>query len=225
MEISEEWLKVFPTLNESQKRWIAGIMSSEMGYGGIVAVAEATGLSRTTILKGVREVKSSKEFSPEKVREKGGGRKSLIANNKAIKESIEVILSETTAGDPMSSIRWTSKSVRKIAEQLSKKGLHISYQTVHNILVEMGYSLQSNRKSLSRENNPNRDRQFKLINRRVKKFFRDELPVISTLVYLSDDKGVPRPSIATDNHWEGDALHLTIRDDLLTIDGHKNWFR
>lgn len=179
MEISEEWLKVFPTLNESQKRWIAGIMSSEMGYGGIVAVAEATGLSRTTILKGVREVKSSKEFSPEKVREKGGGRKSLIANNKAIKESIEVILSETTAGDPMSSIRWTSKSVRKIAEQLSKKGLHISYQTVHNILVEMGYSLQSNRKSLSRENNPNRDRQFKLINRRVKKFFRDELPVIS----------------------------------------------
>ena len=79
----------------------------------------------------------------------------------------------------MTLIRWTGKSVRKIAEQLSKNGHLIGHHTIHNLLMEMGYSLQSNRKSLSRENNPNRDRQFKLINRKVKKFIHSGMPVVS----------------------------------------------
>ena len=179
-EITKEWLKVFETLNESQRRWIAGVKSIEIGRGGISAVAEATNLSRTTVTKGVKEVKGpQKNLLYERTRKEGGGRKRIDTTDSSIKKGLEDILSETTAGDPMTLIRWTGKSVRKIAEQLSKNGHLISHHTVHNLLREMGYSLQSNRKSLSRENNPNRDRQFKIINRKVKKFIREGMPVVS----------------------------------------------
>ena len=179
-EITKEWLKVFETLNESQRRWIAGVKSIEIGRGGISAVAEATNLSRTTVTKGVKEVKGPpKNLLYERTRKEGGGRKRIDTTDSSIKKGLEDILSETTAGDPMTLIRWTGKSVRKIAEQLSKNGHLISHHTVHNLLREMGYSLQSNRKSLSRESNPNRDRQFKIINRKVKKFIREGMPVVS----------------------------------------------
>ena len=86
---------------------------------------------------------------------------------------------ETTGGDPMSAIRWTCKSVRKISDELFKKGHDVSSSTIHRLLKEMGYSLQSNKKSLSRENNPDRDRQFCMINRKVKRFINEGNPVIS----------------------------------------------
>ena len=154
------------------------MMSAEMGHGGISSMAEFTGLSRTTIKKGLQEITLLKSLPLDKVRQLGGGRKTIF-NESKIKNDIEKILNETTAGDPMSLIKWTCKSVRGIEEQLIKSGHKITYRTVHRILQDMGYSLQSNRKSLSRENNPHRDRQFRLINRKVSKFIRDGLPVIS----------------------------------------------
>lgn len=179
-EISEEWLALFWTLNESQKRWSAGIKSLEIGYGGVSKVSQATGLSRTTITQGLKDIKSKKiESAPDRIRSKGGGRKASSTNDNKLKKSIESILSETTAGDPMSFIKWTCKSVRNIADQLNDNGHDVSYRTVHRLLIEMGYSLQTNRKSLSRENNPDRDRQFKIINRKVLKFIREGHPVIS----------------------------------------------
>ena len=140
-EFNNEWLRVFPTLNEAQKRWVGGILSSEIGFGG--------------------------------------GRKNIQLTDEKLLQNIKNILEQTTAGDPMSSIKWTCKSVRKMTEELSKQGHSISYRTTYNLLKEMGYSLQSNKKSLSRENNPDRDRQFKMINRRVKKFLAADQPVIS----------------------------------------------
>ena len=178
-EISQEWLKFFETLSETQRRWFAGAMSAEIGHGGITYMASVTGLSRNTITKGLKEVKTSKSLPSIKIREDGGGRKKFSSSDKKIIADIEAILNETTAGDPMSSIRWTCKSVRKIEEQLLKDGHRVSYRTVHRILIQMGYSLQANRKLLSRENNPSRDRQFKIINRKVKKFIKEGLPVIS----------------------------------------------
>jgi len=179
-KISKEWLKVFSTLTESQKRWFAAVKSFELGYGGISQVSQFSRLSRTTITQGRKEVKDRKNLSSsDQIRCQGGGRKPSTAFDNKLEKHLEGILSETTAGDPMSTIRWTCKSVRKIAEQLCEMGHKVSYRTVHRLLMEMGYSLQSNRKSLSRGDNPDRDRQFRIINRRVKKFIREGLPVIS----------------------------------------------
>ncbi len=179
-DISEGWLTLFNTLSESQKRWYAAVKSFELGYGGVSKVSRATGLSRTTVTQGVKEIKSRKlDRAEDRIRAKGAGRKTSVDSDKNLKRSIENILSETTAGDPMSTIKWTCKSVRNIAEQLCRENHEVSHSTVHRLLVDMGYSLQSNRKSLSRENNPDRDRQFRIINRKVLKFLREALPVIS----------------------------------------------
>ena len=179
-QISREWLKFFQTLNESQKRWFAAVKSLELGRCGISLVSQATGLSRTTITKGVKEIKSSKKnLESERVRSIGGGRHTLIDSDSKLLNDLEEILSETTAGDPMSFIRWTGLSVRKISERLSKKGHPVSRSTIHRLLEYQGYSLQSNRKSLSRADDPDRDRQFKLINRKVSRFMKEDNPVIS----------------------------------------------
>lgn len=179
--IISEWLALFATLSESQKRWFAAVKSLEIGHGGIAAVSRSVGMSKTTISQGRKEVRDSKtlEDSASRIRRKGGGRKKSTATDIKLEKSIDRILSETTAGDPMSSIKWTCKSVRKIEEQLRAEGHNVSYRTVHRILAETGYSLQSNRKTLSNENNPNRDRQFQIINRKVSKFLGEALPVIS----------------------------------------------
>ncbi len=178
-KISDEWLKFFNTLSESQKRWAAAVKASEIGYGGISAISRATELSRTTITQGVREINGDLNVEDQRIRKQGGGRKPKIAQNSNLTNDIEKILSETTAGDPMSTIKWTCKSVRNMANELGSKGHDVSYRTVHRLLIEMGYSLQSNRKSLSHENNPDRDKQFRMINRKVNKFLKEEFPVIS----------------------------------------------
>ena len=180
-------MKVFENLNESQKRWFAALKAIEIGYGGISAVAKATHLSRTTITRGVNELNSKSKLSDNRVRKEGGGRKSIIKNNKLLHEKLEEILSETTAGEPMSAIagepmsaiRWTCKSIRSISDTLETEGFIIGRTCLQEALIELGYSLQSNRKSLSRADAPDRDRQFKIINRKVKKFLQDNCPVIS----------------------------------------------
>ncbi len=180
IEICDEWLRVFFTLSESQKRWFAAVKSFELGYGGISKVSRVTKLSRTTITQGQKELKSKKKLDQtDRVRSQGGGRKLSTDLDSNLEKNLEEILLETTAGDPMSTIRWTCKSVRKLSEQLNKLGHDVSYRTVNRLLKKMGYSLQSNRKSLSRENNPDRDKQFRIINRKVKGFQKEGLPVIS----------------------------------------------
>ena len=177
--VTNEWLKVFESLDESQRRWFAALKAQELGYGGVSSVSRATKLSRTTITRGIEEVTSKKSLSKDRVRSIGGGRKKSTEVNSSLVKSLESILSETTAGDPMSAIHWTCKSTRAIAETLKKMGHEVSSSTVHRLLVEMGYSLQSNRKSLSRVEAPDRDKQFGIINRKIKKFLGEGLPVIS----------------------------------------------
>lgn len=177
--VSKEWLKIFKTLNESQKRWVSGIKAIEFGYGGVSIVSHATGLSRTTITRGVDEVKKKKVLDSDRVRKLGGGRKSLQLTDEETIIALEDILNETTAGDPMSALKWTCRSTRSIAEKLSELGHKISSSSVHTLLVKMGYSLQSNRKSLSKADHPDRDQQFRIINKKIKAFIEDGEPVIS----------------------------------------------
>lgn len=178
--ISKEWLKAFSLLNEVQKRWFAAARAIELGYGGVSKVSKITGLSRTTITQGRNELKKSNnsKFLPNKIRNEGGGRKKTTEDKNLI-ETIEEILEETSAGDPMSGLRWTCKSTRIIAEDLKKKGFNISRMGVARILKQQGYSLQSNKKMLSGKNHPDRDAQFKHINRLVSSFSKTNDPIIS----------------------------------------------
>ena len=105
-KVSKDWLKLLPTLNEAQKRWLAGILASEIGYGGVGILSVATNISKTTIIKGKKEVKASKLSLSLDIRKKGGGRKGHTSDKELIKE-IEKILAEITGGDPMSPIKWT----------------------------------------------------------------------------------------------------------------------
>lgn len=173
------WHKIFQTQNESQKRWMAALKSEELGYGGIKIISDLTGLSHTTIRKGKNEINKRGPIEADKIRESGGGRKKITEHEKKVVKEIKTIVEETTIGDPMSKLKWTCKSSRTIANELKKKKINISYRTVCNILSELDYSLQGNRKVQSGEDHPDRDDQFKLINRTVKKFIKSDLPIIS----------------------------------------------
>jgi Rhodopirellula transposase. len=175
-------LKIIPTLNEAQTRWFIAKEAISLGRGGLKYMHELTGISRPTILRGIEEIKNEKTLGvPERLRAKGGGRKTLEHDLPGLQQSLKKIMEETTAGDPMNALLWTCKSTYKIAEELTKQGYAISQRSVHKKLLEMDYSLQLNvkHKEGTGKDHPNRDQQFMHINAIVKKFFSQENPVIS----------------------------------------------
>ena len=173
-------LKVLETLDEAQARWFVAREAVACGRGGIQQMHTLTGMSRPTITKGIRELRERKSLSTsERIRSPGGGRKRLEHHDPKLTIALEQIMDENIAGDPMSLLRWTSKSTERIAEQLVCAGHSVSAQTVGRRLREMGYSLQSNAKSLEGSSPPERDAQFRYINRQVKKQIRRGEPVLS----------------------------------------------
>jgi hypothetical protein len=172
-------LKVLDALNESQARWYVAREVLARGRGGLKAMYELTGMSRPTILKGIRELQGQKGLPRERVRQPGGGRKRLEQSDPGLLTALEQIMEENTAGDPMSWLRWTNKStVRIAAEELTRLGHSVSDETVRRRLADMGYSLQANVKNLE-ESAAGRDRQFRYINRQVKQFLARQEPVLS----------------------------------------------
>jgi hypothetical protein len=167
-------------LNEAQRRWHAAQKAMELGWGGVTRVHEVTGISRPTIMKGIRELKGLDPLSLlERIRRPGGGRKPLEHHDPGLTRALERIVNENTAGDPMSALRWTHKSTGTIAEELTRQGHGASAMTVSRRLRELGYSLQANRKDKEGFSPPERDRQFRYINRRVKEYASRGEPVIS----------------------------------------------
>ena len=176
------WLKVFHTLNEFQARLFAADKALDPGRGGISRLSALTGLSRTTITKAVEELESGRKLvSPGegRARRAGGGRKKVEGVDPDIADVLAKILEETTAGDPMSQLRWTSKSTRTMAEELTRSGHPVSWVTVARCLDDMGYSLQASRKSKEGPQHADRDAQFRYINRQGKALLRTGDPVIS----------------------------------------------
>lgn len=176
-------LKFLNTLNESQKRWFVACKAIESGRGGIKLLYKSTGIARSTIIRGIKELQSKAlpTFNQlqEKIRREGGGRKKLFYINPAIEKKLVKIMEETTAGDPMSYLKWTCKSTRRIAEELNREGYSISAMSVYRLLKEMGYSLQANVKTKEGKEHPDRDRQFRYINEQVKIFMKSKNPIIS----------------------------------------------
>ena len=111
------WIKIFHTLNESQKRWCAAQKATEIGYGGITKVKALTSMSRTTITNGIRELRDQEQLE-KKIRKEGAGRKKITNINENIVRELELIMNENTAGDPMSALKWTCKSTRNISDEL-----------------------------------------------------------------------------------------------------------
>lgn len=155
-----------------------------MGRGGIAAVAQATGMSRTTIRKGIHEVQQlypdlADQMHPERVRQPGGGRRPLTEQDPTLKSDLERLVDPVTRGEPTSPLLWTSKSTRTLAKELNRLGHEVSYRTVARLLLDLGFSLQANRKTREGKQHPDRDAQFQYISRQVKRFQRKGQPVIS----------------------------------------------
>ena len=165
--------KVLRTLNEAQRRWLVGREALRHGRGGIQRMVEASGLSKPTILKGIRELRGKRKLIAEegRVRKAGGGRKPVEMHDPEITRLLEQVMDESTVGDPMSPLKWNSKSTYQIQQYLASQGHPISEDTMQRRLRELDYSLQANKKDKEGESHADRDRQFRYINRTAKRFF------------------------------------------------------
>ena len=166
------------------RRLVAAAESEAIGYGGVSAVARATGVSRRAITEGTKELRQQKESgeslaAQSRIRRKGAGRKRTVDKDPALREDLDRLVGPATRGDPESPLRWTCKSVRKLAEELRREGHTVSYQTVAELLHEMDYSLQANRKTLEGNQHADRNQQFEYINRKARRYLKQGEPVIS----------------------------------------------
>jgi transposase len=171
-------------LNEATLRLWLATEADVLGRGGVSTVAQATGVSRTTIYAGLKELQSpappmSSKAGEQRVRAKGGGRKKLTAKDTSLLEDLDALVAPSTRGDPMSPLRWTCKSPPRLAEELEKQGHSVSQRTVCDLLAHLGYSLHSTRKTREGGDHPDRDAQFQHIASRVAQYQGKEDPVIS----------------------------------------------
>lgn len=168
-------------MSEKLRRLWAGAEAQALGRGGIAAVSQATGLSRATIGNGLRELKQggTRPVLEARVRRKGGGRKALTESDPAVLTDLEELVEPSTRGHPQSALRWTCKSTTKLAEELRRRGHRIGPRTVAELLHELDYSLQANRKTREGSSHPDRNAQFEHINRRIQAFQQRGQPVVS----------------------------------------------
>jgi len=177
--ILEKYQMLSPELNERTLRLFAAAEARSLGWGGISLVSRSLEISRDRISRGIKDIESKKKLHPDRVRRKGGGRKKLLESAPTLKADMEALISPYTRGDPESPLRWTCKSVRKLAEALTDKGYSVSHSTVAMLLDEMGYRLQANRKTTEGKQHPDRNAQFEYISKCVRSHQRSGQPVIS----------------------------------------------
>lgn len=179
-ESLKTWQTLIPSLSEAQRRWYVGQKALELGRGGIEQIHALTGISRTTIIRGIQEVKRGKPLKMGgRVRKRGGGRKAIESVDAEMVEAINEILEESTAGNPMSLLKWTSKTCRSISDELKKRKFDVSHTTVCRLFHEQGYTLQSNRKEKAGSSHPDRNAQFNYIGEQAQDFMSRKCPVIS----------------------------------------------
>lgn len=183
--ISKRYKYLAPLLDEKQLRLYVATEAMVVGRGGITLASQATGVSRPTITIGCKELleQAASNGAPSaatgRVRKVGGGRKRTTDLDETLRSDLEGLLEPVTRGEPESPLRWTSKSVRKLADELMKMGHKTSHRMVAELLREMGYSLQANQKTAEGSSHPDRNDQFEHIYREVKEFQSGGQPVIS----------------------------------------------
>ena len=171
--------KLAPFLDERMRRLVAASESLAIGFGGTSQVSRQTGVSRRAIIRGIKELDEAPSVQGGRVRRPGGGRKRTVDKDASLKTDLERLVDPVTRGDPESPLRWTCKGVRKLAEELNRLGHQTSHRMVAELLHELGYSLQANRKTLEGSSHADRDQQFQHINQHVTEFLQQQQPVIS----------------------------------------------
>jgi len=177
--IREKYQMLAPELNERTLRLFAAAEAKYLGRGGISLVARAIEVSRDRISRGLQDLETEKKLEPDRIRRPGGGRKKQVEENPSLRKDLEQLISPYTRGDPESPLRWTCKSVRKLAGELNRKGHQVSHSSVASLLRDMNYSLQANRKTMEGKQHPDRDAQFNYINQKTQGPQRRGQPVIS----------------------------------------------
>lgn len=180
--IRRKYRSLQPEMDERMRRQWAAAEAHDLGWGGVSLVARATGLSRPTITVGMKEFKlppKKRAEAAQRVRQSGGGRKRLLETNPELASALEAMIEPVTRGDPESPLRWTCKSTRRLAEELTRQKHPVSDRTVAALLKECGYSLQANRKTREGSLHPDRNAQFEHINSQVERFLKRGRPAIS----------------------------------------------
>jgi hypothetical protein len=177
--IREKYVAILPELDERARRRWAAIEARSLGWGGVAAVAAATGMSDRTIRTGIQELQDPQRLSPDRQRRLGGGRRSREHEQAGLIEALEVIVESGTRGDPQLPLRWTCKSTRLLAQALHQQGFHVSHTKVGQLLQARGYSLQANRKTREGRQHPDRNAQFEYIAQRVQAQQRRGQPALS----------------------------------------------
>src|SRR3970282_1224168 len=177
-ELKRKLRTAWPHLDERTRRIMAATEAVSLGYGGVSVVRRACGLSRKAISKGIREVERGGKPLVGRIRRPGAGRKSLTQSDPRLVQTLEELIDEQTRGDPGSALRWICKSTRAIAKQLGRQKHPVSHMKVAQILHDLNYSLQSNRKTEEGADHPDRDAQFRHINVTLKRCLRQLIPAI-----------------------------------------------
>lgn len=181
--LQEKYNALRNVFDERTRRLWAAAEARSLPYGGISGVASVTGLSRTTIIAGIKELKETPQqpgtIEKSRIRRRGGGRKNLTDTDASLEYDLELLVEPLTRGDPESPLRWTCKSTRKLAEELNKHGHRVGDRKVADLLHSLHYSLQGNVKTREGSSHPDRNAQFEYINALTVAFQKRNQPVIS----------------------------------------------
>jgi transposase len=177
--IKQRFASLEPFLDERMRRLYAAAEAKALGYGGVSAVARATGVSRRAIGDGLKELAAPTASGGKQIRKPGGGRKRTVAKDATLVHDLEQLIEPVSRGDPESPLRWVCKSVRQLAAELNRQGHQVSHRLVAELLQELGYSLQANRKTSEGASHPDRNAQFEHINAQVQVYQAAGQPVIS----------------------------------------------
>jgi len=180
--IRRKYQLLVPEMDERMRRQWAAAEARELGWGGVSAVAGATGLSRPTIVAGLRELDQPahrRSAEAVRVRRPGAGRRPLTETDPELLTVLESLVEPVTRGHPESPLRWTCKSTRRLAEELTRQNHRVGARTVASLLRQAGYSLQANRKTREGASHPDRNAQFEYINSRVTRFLKRGQPAVS----------------------------------------------
>jgi transposase len=177
-KLAAKFQVIFPHLDERQRRLLMGAEARVLGHGGIRAVARAAGVREATVSAGVDELDAGAE-PLGRVRRPGGGRKRAVELDPGLVPALLALVEPEERGDPVSPLRWTTKSTRTLAAELTRQGRRIGADTVADLLREQGFSLQANSKTIEGKQHPDRDAQFRYLNEQVKDHQDTTDPVVS----------------------------------------------
>jgi hypothetical protein len=178
-DIRKRWHQAVAFLDERGRRLFAANEAVAQGHGGVSATSIATGLARSTIDRGIQELRSARNQLGPRLRRAGGGRKTAVTHQPGLPAALEKLIEDAIRGDPSSPLRWVSRSQRHLVTTLTAQGFEVSQRLVGKLLRELNYSCQANRKTREGSNNPDRNAQFEHVNATVQAAIATGEPAIS----------------------------------------------